>query len=402
MRTSINTSKSAVAGLLLLTIIAGARLNAVAQPRILTPPRNVAVLPGQDAQSVLPGQNAQFRVVASPGPLAYQWGFNGTPLAGATNNSLTVTNVAWTNLGRYDVVVSNSTGATLSTPAWLLLATRWTEFVIFGASDMQGVCGGAPWPAQLANRLGVPLRDNTYGGADSSQVRTLITSYLGTHTLTTNTLIGLSGGGGYMDLLLGTDMEQAASNHLANVRRLVEAGARSFLILKMWPLEQMPGAVAIGPWVTNGLNIRFEALLDEGLENLKAEYPLTVYRPDLFAFWTAIFQNPTAYGFHLPFVYPYTQVYCDGAHSTLAAHTLTAQECYRWLTPPLRIDLAVPTTEGDAVLHWSGGSAPFQLERMTDLRSGQWEPVGPLNFLSEATVKRESSQGFFRALFLGQ
>jgi hypothetical protein len=42
------------------------------------------------------------------------------------------------------------------------------------------------------------------------------------------------------------------------------------------------------------------------------------------------------------------------------------------------------------------------MQRASDLLSGQWEPVGPLTFVSEATVKRENSPGGFRVVFPGQ
>ena len=403
IRKPIRAAKSAVAGILLLTIIQGAWSNAMAQPQILVQPRNVAVLPGQDPPMVLPGQNAQFKVTATGvAPLAYQWRFNGASLAGATINNLTVTNAAFTDLGRYDVEVSNNSGSVVSAPAWLLLATRWTEFVVFSGSDAMAVCNGPGWTDFLASRLGVPLRNNSFH-ANSSDVRSMITGYLKSHTLSTNTLIGLSGGGGWIDML-GDHMSaaRAASNHLANVRRLVEAGARSFLILRMGPPELVPTFVQVAPWVTNEMGVQFEALLDEGLEKLKAEFPLTIYRPDLPTFWFAVWENPTAYGFHAPFISPYREVYCDGAHWTLAAQALVSQECYRCLTTPLRIYPAVRMVAEDLVLTWSGGSPPFQMQRTSDLLSGQWEPVGPLNFISEATVKRENSPGVFRVVFLGQ
>jgi hypothetical protein len=404
MKEHIRTADSAAVGILLLTVIQGAWSNAMAQPRIVAQPRNVAVLPGQDPPMVLPGQNAQFKVTAiGDAPLAYQWRFNGASLAGETTNSLAVTNPVLADLGRYDVVVGNRGGTVISAPAWLLLATRWTEFAVFSASDAMVVCSDPGWTGFLAGRLGIPLRNYSVSAASSSDVRSMITDYLKSHTPSTNTLIGLSGGGGWVDML-GERMSaaRAASNHLANVRRLVEAGARNFLILRMEPPELVPTFVEVFPWVTKEMGVQFEALLDEGLEELKAEFPLTIYRPDLLTLWTAVWENPTAYGFHVPFVSPYTEVYCDGTHWTLAAQALVSQECYRSLTLPLRINAVLRTADGDLALNWNGGSPPFQIQRTADLLSGQWQPLGKPNSLSEATVKRESSQGFFRVFSLGQ
>jgi pectate lyase len=63
-------------------------------------------------QSVAPGQSATFTVFAGGStPLYYQWYFNtNTPIANATNSSLTVTNAQSTNAGTYSVIVTNSAG----------------------------------------------------------------------------------------------------------------------------------------------------------------------------------------------------------------------------------------------------------------------------------------------------
>jgi uncharacterized delta-60 repeat protein len=67
------------------------------------------------------GQSAVFGILAigSP-PLFYQWQENGTNLPGATNPSLTVSNLGWADSGSsFSVVVSNAFGAATSTPAIL-------------------------------------------------------------------------------------------------------------------------------------------------------------------------------------------------------------------------------------------------------------------------------------------
>jgi hypothetical protein len=62
------------------------------------------------------GSNALFTVVASTtGTARYQWRFNGTNIAGATNSSLLLTNVQLdTHPGFYDVRVTDDIGSTLS------------------------------------------------------------------------------------------------------------------------------------------------------------------------------------------------------------------------------------------------------------------------------------------------
>ncbi len=68
------------------------------------------------------GDKATLSVSASGDgntPLSYQWQFAGTPVPGATNRSLTLTNLATLQAGSYTVVVSNAVNAVTSEPAVL-------------------------------------------------------------------------------------------------------------------------------------------------------------------------------------------------------------------------------------------------------------------------------------------
>ena len=68
------------------------------------------------------GSNATFTVSASglPAPL-FQWKFNGTNIAGATNTSLLLSNLLGTNAGFYSVLVTNIAGTQTSSNALLSL-----------------------------------------------------------------------------------------------------------------------------------------------------------------------------------------------------------------------------------------------------------------------------------------
>jgi hypothetical protein len=82
-------------------------------------------------QTVIVGGTATFRVgVGGLAPLGYQWNFNGTNLAGATNATLTLTNAQPEQAGNYAVLVFNSSGGILSSNALLTVlmpATILTE-----------------------------------------------------------------------------------------------------------------------------------------------------------------------------------------------------------------------------------------------------------------------------------
>jgi uncharacterized delta-60 repeat protein len=85
---------------------------------------------GQPApQTVIQGSNATFTVSATGDqPFTYQWRFNGTNLAGATNNPLVLTGVQTNQAGNYSVVVSNPFGSATSSNA--LLTVRVPPFII--------------------------------------------------------------------------------------------------------------------------------------------------------------------------------------------------------------------------------------------------------------------------------
>ena len=63
------------------------------------------------SQNVDYNQPVTFSVTASSSfPLGYQWRFNSNSIAGATNNAYTITNVAASDAGFYDAVVTNTAG----------------------------------------------------------------------------------------------------------------------------------------------------------------------------------------------------------------------------------------------------------------------------------------------------
>jgi uncharacterized repeat protein (TIGR03803 family) len=76
------------------------------------------------SQAVVAGMDAMFSVGASgTGPLLYQWQFNGTNLASATDSRYTVSAAQASNAGNYSVVVSNAVGSITSSNAALTVAS---------------------------------------------------------------------------------------------------------------------------------------------------------------------------------------------------------------------------------------------------------------------------------------
>lgn len=123
----------------------GLALQAVPPVTITTQPQNVAVNPGQ---------GATFSVVATGvASLSYQWRKNGTPIVGATQATLTLTNLQSIDAGSYDVVVSNAAGSLTSTAATLtvrvppgIATAPQTQAVVAGANATFSVVASGTGP----------------------------------------------------------------------------------------------------------------------------------------------------------------------------------------------------------------------------------------------------------------
>ncbi len=89
----------------------------------LPPPPAITVQPvGQPADY---SATATFGATAAgAGSLSYQWRWNGITITGATNSSLNLSNLQFTNAGMYTVVVSNPGGSVTSSPAILNVAPK--------------------------------------------------------------------------------------------------------------------------------------------------------------------------------------------------------------------------------------------------------------------------------------
>jgi hypothetical protein len=91
--------------------LAGSSGKTCIPPEILTQPLS---------QHATPGTNVTFAVSArGTTPLICQWYFNSSPLGGATNTSLTLSNVQGNSSGNYSVRVTNALGFAFSSNAFL-------------------------------------------------------------------------------------------------------------------------------------------------------------------------------------------------------------------------------------------------------------------------------------------
>jgi len=103
--------------------------------------------------TVVLGGTALFSVTnGGIGPFTYQWRFNGTNMAGATNPVLTLTNVQAVQAGSYSVRIDNALGFTISTNATLnvllppFITAQPTNFTVLagGTANFSVTAGGTP------------------------------------------------------------------------------------------------------------------------------------------------------------------------------------------------------------------------------------------------------------------
>ena len=98
------------------------------------------------AQTVVAGSNAVLTIAsAGEGPLSYQWYFKATPLAGATNATLTLSNAQPAQAGNYFIIVSNSFGSVTSQVATLTVETTFSLLGPGAFSEPGRNSYGAAW-----------------------------------------------------------------------------------------------------------------------------------------------------------------------------------------------------------------------------------------------------------------
>jgi hypothetical protein len=102
-----------------VTNIFGSAVSSDASLIVLVPP---AITLQPSNQTAVVGTKPSFSVIATgTAPLVYQWAFDGTNLAGATDDTLLLTNVQPAQAGSYAVVITNGAGTITSTVANLIV-----------------------------------------------------------------------------------------------------------------------------------------------------------------------------------------------------------------------------------------------------------------------------------------
>jgi len=168
------------------------------------PPPVPASITNQPQDVYAVGLSSSYFSVGAAGtaPLAYQWRFNGTNIAGATNSSLTIGVTVSANIGSYTVVVTNGSGSVTSSVAKLYMypyiysdPSSLTVSGMGSATFSVGAIGSAPlryqWKYYGANIPGATNASYTINNVTPSQLGNYyatVSNALGVATSATATL----------------------------------------------------------------------------------------------------------------------------------------------------------------------------------------------------------------------
>ena len=253
-------------------------------PRIITQPV---------AQTVSVGQNAAFSVSASGSPTSYQWYFNCLPIYGATNSSLTVSNVQPWKVGRYTVIAANGSGGVESLSAYLEIGADLQSVSSDKLEDLFSAAGGSASMASFGHRsldfitvtagiigqqnfnnlgatteLGEPIHGDALGGASrwfgltpasdglltidtiGSDFDTILAVYTGTNIFTLNLVTNDNNGAPDGVRSLVRFSARGTTNYLVAVDGV--NGAQGSIILN-WLLVGLPSITSAPMNQTNAL-----------------------------------------------------------------------------------------------------------------------------------------------------
>ena len=179
----------------------GSVTSAVAQLSVTIPDPPSIITQPQD-QTALPGGSATFTVTAGGSePLTYQWFYNNaTPVANASDSTLTLTNVQTSDAGAYSVVVSNLAGTITSSNAVLTVNTNPVAPVFTSQPVSQVVVAGgtAAFSAVAAGTAPISYQWNKNGapivGAMSSTLTlpNVQTADDGSYSVTASNSVGVA------------------------------------------------------------------------------------------------------------------------------------------------------------------------------------------------------------------
>ncbi len=115
------------------------------------------------SQTVTKGTTVRLHArAAGVQPLGYQWQLDGTPIPGATNASLTLTNIQGRNAGTYQAVVTNTLGEAVSTAAIVTIPFSTNLAVALNVTNLV-------WTTDSTNALWFAQNRETHDGDVAAQ-----------------------------------------------------------------------------------------------------------------------------------------------------------------------------------------------------------------------------------------
>jgi phospholipase/lecithinase/hemolysin len=184
-----------------------------------------------------------------------------------------------------------------------------------------------------------------------------ITDYLATNPKINNSTLFVIWGGAN-DLLHGgaSGILTAAENEVADIQRLIEAGATQFLVLNLPPLGLTP---RINPYPDSARDATlasayFNYFLAGGLAAVKDYYPnrhVVLFQLDVFSLFNQIAAAPADYGLaDISDFYrtrylanPDTYLFWDDIHPTTRGHSIVAEAAIKLLASPQCDALGMPS-----------------------------------------------------------
>ena len=230
--------------------------------------------------TVSPRSGAIFNVeaIGSP-PLAYQWLLNGSPLPGATNDFLSLTNVSSSNAGTYTVAITSSAATATSDPATLALSSTPTRLANIstrgsttaGANVLIGgfvVAGTANQTRQMLIRVVGPTLGGAPFNVNGSLANPALELYAGTNrnAVLTNDDWGTQAAGAAQV----TAIQQAAARAGAFALPLISRDAAVLATLAPGPYTVMAMVPAATPNATGVVLIEVYDVTQGGVAGPKA------------------------------------------------------------------------------------------------------------------------------------
>ena len=221
-----------------------------------------------------------------------------------------------------------------------------------------------------------------------------ITDYLATNpTITNKTLFVVWGGA--IDLLHATsptDVSTAVSQELANIQRLIAAGATDFIIPNLPPLGAIPrlnGSPATSVPATQE-SASFNQALATGLGGLPGANPgkaLHLFQLDVFSLFNSIIASPSTYSLANvtassqlnATVNPDTYLFWDDLHPTTRGHNILAVDAASAIAPAV---ITTTTVTSSALNSNLNSSVTFT----ATVVAASGSPTGTVTFLDGTTT----------------